>query len=116
MWPAISSVLSVLAFFLSLGAIFFAARSAIAARELLDQNSRLPVSRINSLETSLQDTQDALAAVANRVKMQRVRAAADHAIKKDKVGSSGEPDPRTDPEGWRTWMNSQLRIGKKVEA
>lgn len=117
MWSVISSVLSVLACFLSIAAVFYSARSVTVSRELLDQSSRLPASRISSLETSLADTQDALQAVANRVKMQRVRNIADHATgPRTKVGSSGEPDAATDPEGWRNWMNAQLRLGKKANA
>lgn len=110
MWNVISSVLSVSACFLSIAAVFFSVRSVKAARELLAQSKALPASRINSLETSLRDTQDALEVVANRVKMQRVRTIATHATETtSRASGKNEPDPHTDPEGWRTWMNAQLR-------
>lgn len=107
MWPDISNALSVLACFLSLVAGIYAARSAIRVRELQDQIARLPVSRMKSLETSLIETRDALEAVANRVKMMRVRNAANH------VPDRGEPDPYTNPDEWRKSMNRKLSHARK---
>jgi len=104
---AIFNVLSVLAFFLSILAASFAALSAIRVRELLDDQQRLPVSRLKSLETSLADTQGALEEVANRVKMMKVRSAANHSD-----GKASFPDPYKDPDGWRKAMNSRLSAAR----
>ena len=105
----ISSALSVLAFFLSCGALFFSARSATAVRELQDRLHPLPLSRLSSLETSLADTQGALAEVVNRVKMMKVRNAANH-VKRE----TEEPDPYKDPDLWRQMMNR--KIGAKFNS
>jgi hypothetical protein len=65
---------------------------------------------VQSLQTSLEETQSALEHLANRVKMQRVRNATDHATGngKAKLGADGLPDPYTDPDGWRKAMNAKL--------
>lgn len=104
----IFNVLSVSAFFLSILAVIFAARAAIRERELLDELQRLPVSRLKSLETSLADTQGALEEVANRVKMMKVRNAANHSSER----ANTFPDPYKDPEGWRKAMNSRLSAAR----
>jgi hypothetical protein len=60
--------------------------------------------RIESLLTSRDGMVVALDALAQRVKMQRVRAATDHAI-----GSKSDmPDPYKDPDGWRAAMNAKI--------
>jgi len=105
---AIFNVLSVVAFFLSLAGLLFSARSAIRVQELRDRLAVLPLSRLNSLETSLADTQDALAEVANRVKMMKVRNASSHVR-----GNNADPDPHTDPDAWRRVMNSKLSIANR---
>jgi hypothetical protein len=101
------SVLSVLSFILSIAACLFVARIATQLRELRRQPQALPLSRLKSLETSLEETQDALAEVANRVKMMRVRSATNHVRP-----SNATPDPHTDPDAWRKMMNSRLSINK----
>lgn len=98
-----SFALSVAACFLSLLAAFSAVRTAVALRELQDRWPHLSESRLDSLETSLAEQADALQAVANRVKMQRVRNAANH------VGTTtAEPDPYKDPDAWRQAMNKRI--------
>lgn len=104
------NALSVLACFLSIAAAIYAARSATAARELQDRLLPLPLSRLQSLETSLADTQDALAEVANRVKMMKVRGAASHV--REPTAKSDAPDPYKDPDAWRLWMNNQISRAK----
>lgn len=106
----ISSVLSATAFFLSIVATFCAARSVILARELREAVRCFPVSRLKSIETSLADTQDALTEVANRVKMQRVRSAANH-VRQEREANT-DPDPHREPDRWRDWMNSRLARAK----
>ena len=60
------------------------ARALYIARNAADRLASLPTapasseSRISSLADSLAETQDALATLANRVKMMRVRNAANH--------------------------------------
>lgn len=97
-----SFVLAVTACFLSVLAAFSSVRTAAALRALRDRWPQLSESRLHSIETSLAEQADALQAVANRVKMQKVRNAANHAQ------GSGEPDPYSDPDGWRRAMNKRL--------
>lgn len=103
MWPVFFNVLSVLGCFLSILAAISAAQSAIRVRELLDQLQVFPTSRLRLLETSLTETREGLEEVANRVKMMRVRNAANHTSEK-----SADPDPYRDPEAWRRAMNRKL--------
>lgn len=101
------NVLSACSFILSIAACFFAARTATRTQELQDQLARLPLSRLQSLEASMTEQADALLTLANKMKMQKVRGAADH------VRPRGElPDPYTDPDGWRKAMNTKLGLGK----
>lgn len=102
----ISSVLSALAFFLSIAAAFYSARSVTLARELRDRLSPFPESRLRSLETSQAELSDALTEVANRVKMMKVRGAVNH-VRSDQA-KSDDPDPHKEPDRWREWMNSRL--------
>jgi uncharacterized protein YlxW (UPF0749 family) len=111
MWLAdFSNVLSVLSFIVSLAAALFAARTATAARELRDRAMRYPTSRIESLQESLHSTQEELHNLANRVKMMKVRRAADHI--RDDAPVSRDPDPHKEPDRWREWMNSKLARAK----
>jgi hypothetical protein len=64
-------------------------------------------SRIESLTTSRDELTVALDALAQRVKMQRVRQATDHA-----TGPRGLPDPYKEPDRWREAMNAQIARGK----
>ncbi len=107
---ATSSVLSALAFILSIAACLFAARSAIQVQELRDLLAALPVSQMRSIAASqssisdrLDDHQRSLADLANRFKMTKVRAATDHVREK-----SADPDPHSEPDRWREWMNAKL--------
>jgi hypothetical protein len=75
-------------------------------RELRDRLQRSPLSRIQSLETSHEELAAELQAVANRVKMMRVRNATNHT--RDPEPSSEMPDPHTQPEAWRKAMNLKI--------
>lgn len=104
---AFSIALSVVALVFSLLTGLLLARVASRVQELRDLVARLPVSRLESLAASQAELAETMEQLANRVKMQRVRNAANHAT----GVRSGEPDARTDPEGWRAWKNAQLRTG-----
>lgn len=108
----ISNVLNVSSFILSLGAVIYAVRLATLAREFAAQLRRSPLSRIQSLETSRDEMQQELLNLANRVKMIKVRRAADHVTGEGEAGKF--PDPHTNPEAWRKAMNLDIarrRIG-----
>jgi len=107
MWSAISSVLSVSSFILSLAAIFFAVRNATRGRELQAMLRPLPMSRLQSVETSQAEMLVELQALANSLKMQKVRAAANHTN-----GRSRDPDPYTQPDEWRKVTNQKLAAQK----
>lgn len=99
---AFSATISVLC----LIATTYAARSAVRALESLRAHPRYSESRIKSLETSVADLQSALTDVANRVKMMRVRNAANH------VPDNGAADPYQQPDRWRAEINKQLAFGR----
>lgn len=106
---AISYALLVLSFILSGAAILSSARLAAAVRELQDRLTPLPLSRLNSLQSSQEDLMQAVDALAQRVKMQKVRNAITHT---DKTNGAGMPDPYRDPDGWRKAMNERLLKGR----
>lgn len=74
------------------------------ALESLREAQPCSVSRIKSIEASLEELQGAITEVANRVKMMRVRSAANHVSDK-----SAAPDPYREPDAWRRHMEKQLR-------
>jgi len=107
MWTAIFSVLIVLSLLGSLVATFVSVRSAARVWELqLAFQASKPLAA-QSLATRLDELEATLGVLANRLKMTKVRNAATHV-----ADSGGEPDARSDPEGWRNWKNAQLRSGK----
>lgn len=82
------------------------ARIAARVRALEDRYALSSPSAIESLRTVQQEQADALAALANRVKMQRVRTAVNH-VQEDR---DGLPDPHKDPDAWRKAMNAKLAL------
>lgn len=60
-------------------------------------------SAVRLLTTSQQETSELLEALANKVKMQRVRNVVAHG-----AGSKSMPDPYRDPDGWRKAMNAKI--------
>jgi len=103
-----STAFTVIGLILSAAACLFAARAAARAQELQDRLTVLPWSQLQSLASSLTDTQETLTELANRVKMMRVR----NAVRHTDDSKNGEPDARLDPERWRIWKNAQLRAGE----
>jgi len=79
---------------------------ARAERASLQRKVLLCESQIKLLRDSQEDLRLVVEGIAQSQKMQRVRRATTHAL-----GSSGEPDAKSDPEAWRAWKNSQLRTG-----
>lgn len=77
----------------------------------LEAEVRLNASRVRSLTESHTLTVEELQNLANRVKMQRVRNATDHATRKS--GPAGDmPDPYTAPDEWRAAMTKRLAEAK----
>lgn len=103
MWLATFSALSVTVCIFSALATFWRAMTAARASESQARRLRSCESRVDSLKDSLESTQHALEIVANRLKMTRVRNAAEHV-----KGSSDEPDPYKNPDEWRSMMNKRL--------
>lgn len=97
-----SGALAATALVLSIIALRSAARAAAQAPDSLAARLSSTESGMRSLRGALDETQSALEEVANRVKMQRVRTAANH------VKEPSEPDPYKNPEEWRKAMNSRL--------
>lgn len=107
-----SLALAAAACLLAILACLCVARIAVRVRELQDVQavsaSSSPESlrlRVDSLTTQLEEVAVALGDLAQRVKMQKVRNAANHV--RDEM-----PDPYRDPDGWRRAMNSKLSRGK----
>jgi hypothetical protein len=67
---------------------------------------RLRDAQIKSLRDSLELVSTELEHLAQRVKMQRVRNATDHAIKSRPDGDM--PDPFKSPDEWRSAMNRKM--------
>ena len=104
-----------LAFALSVAAALFAARIAVRVRDLQEMLHQLPIGstgllakRVESLDTKVEELGIALSELAQKVKMQRVRTAANHVREKD----DAMPDPYRDPDGWRRAMNERLSRAK----
>lgn len=107
MWSSGSSfAFSVIACLLSLGGLVCVAVVAVRLRELQDRLTPLPLLRLGSVERSLAELTATMQELANRVKMQRVRAAVNHVP--DRPVDESLPDPYRDPDGWRKAMNERL--------
>lgn len=102
---AACAVLSVLSALVSLQA----ARNARADLESLDRRLHLLESSTRSLQDSATSQAETLEQLANRVKMQRVRNAVNHAAR-----DNDEPDPYRDPNAWRQAMNKRLAFGSNL--
>lgn len=95
--------------FLSALAAAWNAHRAEAALSSLRARVRSCESHIESLRDSLDSTQTSLTSVANRLKMTKVRNAAEHVREDDgPKREPGEPDSLKDPDGWRRWKNAQI--------
>jgi Mg2+ and Co2+ transporter CorA len=110
MWNAFFSALSAAVAFLSALAALHHARSARHASALPLEKALSCESRVLLIERSLNDQQEVLTELANRVKMMKVRSAVRHGTMNDEA-----PDPYKNPDAWRKAMNLELakgRIGK----
>lgn len=107
MWSNIFNALSVSICAVCLIMAIWNVRVAIHERESLVRRVRSLESSMDSVKVTIEENSGALSEVANRVKMMRVRAAANH------TGSSpSEPDPYRDPDNWRKSMNSKIQKAK----
>jgi flagellar basal body rod protein FlgC len=111
MWQGFFFALTALICLGSTAATLYVAFAAKADWESLQRAVRSNASAIRSIEVTLQEHSDTLLEVANSVKMTKVRKALTHTKSK-----SEPPDPTADPEGWRAWMNGQLRLGRGGDA
>ena len=98
---AVSSVFSLIA-------LFFAVHTARRASALLDHVRLLSALPPESLSARLNELEETVSLLANRVKMMRVRNAVTHTDK----SNGAAPDPYKDPNGWRAEMNRKLAFGK----
>lgn len=108
MWLTIFYALTVIASGIFALASLHSALSARAERELLARRVRSLELQAQSFKDSIDELTSIVEKMANSQKMQRVRMATSHAVK---ANSTGEPDVKTDPEGWRAWQNKQLKTG-----
>lgn len=112
MWLAISCALTAVLSGVALVIALFAARNASHVAELPAAKLRSLESRMQSIADSVEECQDLVKDLANRVKMARVRrAGTEHATRQDEL-----PDPHTDPEGWRKAMNLKLVMNRGRKA
>lgn len=105
-----SIVLAATSFFLSVLTALSVVRVARAATELQDRLNSLPNSPSASLAKRVNELEDEVLNLANRVKMIKVRRAADHV--RDDAPRDGMPDPHKDPDGWRKAMNLRIAQGR----
>jgi hypothetical protein len=62
------------------------------------------------LESSHEDLRETLDLLADQVKMMNVRSKITHGTRSKKT--TDEPDPKSDPDGWRQWMNRKINRQK----
>ena len=110
MWTITFCALSVVLSILSLA---WARSAVLTARHALaspPQKLASLTSQVESLTTSRDEMLSLLADLANRLKMQRVRAATSHTDRGPTPtrGGGDEPDPYKDPEAWRKMMNRRM--------
>lgn len=99
-----SLVLSVALSAICAAAAIWCARSAAVARVSLARMQQLAGSFPSGAADRLDALEEITATLANRVKMQKVRAASTHAAER----SDGMPDPYRDPDAWRRAMNRTI--------
>jgi hypothetical protein len=107
MWLAFFSALSASVAFLSAIAALHHARSARLASALPLEKALSAESKLLLLERSVNDQQEVLTELANRVKMMKVRNSLRHTSDPDAM-----PDPYTAPDEWRKKMNLKLAMGR----
>lgn len=86
----------------------FVARVAVLERSLQARSPQSLLLRIESQEQRLDELASAIGEVANRVKMQKVRNAANHVTENPK---SKLEKLKENPEAWRAEMNRRLANG-----
>jgi len=109
MWLATFSALTAITSLCCFLGCLFVARNAAARSASLRKRIDSCESTVQSVTSSLREWQEVVADLANQIKMTKVRKALNHSGNGTRPG--GEPDPKVDPEAWRTWKNAQLRAG-----
>jgi len=102
---AATAILWVLQFLASV----YVVRRAQALSALPDQLQRSYDSRMRLLAESHEEMRETVDRLADQVKMMNVRAKITHGTRSKK---GDEPDPQTDPDGWRQWMNRKINRQK----
>lgn len=110
MWGVIFSALTAAICVLCLSGCVFIVRNAARVTESQARELRSLPSQIESLQESQKLLATELEHLAQRVKMQRVRNATDHATKSKSDGDS--PDPYREPNEWRQHMSRKLAQAK----
>ena len=104
---AIFAVLSVLLSACCAVVSLSAAKRARAAADLPRKLERSDELRVQSLHELATETATELERLANKVKMQKVRNVTEHGSHR-----RDEPDPHTEPDRWRTFMNAKIQRQK----
>jgi hypothetical protein len=100
---------------LSCGAALLTAKLAVRMQDLRDRLARFEARPIASdspsasLSARLDELEQTVEVLANRVKMQKVRNAALHA---ERAGKDDLPDPYKEPDRWREAVNKRLASAK----
>lgn len=110
MWTAIFSALTAVICVLCLSGCVLIVRNAARVTESQARELRSLPSRVESLQESQKLMADELEHLAQKVKMQRVRNATDHATRSRSAGEM--PDPHREPNEWRAAMNRKLAEAK----
>ena len=115
MWPLLTVFFCVLSAIVSVASAIkatHAARSAHRAWGSVHRRVSFVESELTSINTSVTKWQQLTEELSSSMKMSKIRRGMSLEDGKPRRGVDGEPDPAQDPEGWRTWMNSQLRANK----
>lgn len=107
MWNAIFFVATALLAVPCAVVSLLGARNAYRASASLAAKITSIESAVQSIITSHQSWQELVEDLARSVKMAKVRRGIS-----TRNGADGEPDPKVDPEAWRSWMNAKLRAGQ----
>lgn len=117
MWTEFLLASSAIGFLLSMAAAFVSARTVVRVQALQDElvswSKSSPaslISRVDSIDTKVEELGLTLSTLAQKYKMQKVRNAANHVAETGDAGAM--PDPYRDADGWRKAMNAKIARAK----